>query len=154
MHSYEAFQKAIRGYTVDIARRLRLSTSQINKWQQPHADYTDSGSLNPLDRIELIIEGCLANGVSSDEAMSPIFYLAEKFNLIVFAAPKTGKRLSEIQQELSRVTKEFGDVLSVVGARLMDGEMSKRDAEAIKKEAFELQRALAVFIARVDEFQV
>jgi len=150
MTSYEAFQKAINGNTIEHAKNLGLSTSAVYKWQEPHTDFTDSGAYNPLDRVERIIEKSLALGVVPDKALAPIHYLAERFNLIVIPAPKVSGSLHEIHKELSRVTKEFGDVLSVTGARLSDGDMSARDAEVITKEAYQLQRTVAAFIACID----
>jgi hypothetical protein len=82
MKSHEALQKAINGKTVEHAKRLGKSTVLINKWQEPHTDFTDSGAYNPLDRIEAIVEESIRQGVPLANALAPIYWLNDRFNLI------------------------------------------------------------------------
>lgn len=151
MQTHEAIQAAINGKTVDHARKLGLSLSMLSKWQEPSIDYTDSGAHNPLDRIETIIETSLALCNGPERALAPIHYLAERFNLIIIQAPPPGKELSELHQELAKLTREFGDVLSVSGAAFSDGDVSKKEARRIDKEGHELLRAVMSFLAKVKE---
>lgn len=151
MQSFEAIQASINGKTVDHAKRLGLSLSMVGKWQAPSTDFTDSGAYNPLDRLETIIETSLALGNGPERAFAPVRYLAERFGLIVIQPPPPCMALPELHQELARVIKEFGDVLTVSGASFADGEVSKKEAARIKKEANEVLRAVTAFIAKVEE---
>jgi len=152
MRSHEAIQSAINGKTVEHAQALALSVSAVTKWQEPHLDFTDSGSYNPLDRIESIIEKSLSLGNPPERAYAPIQYLAERFGLIMLALPKTCNGNIEISRELLKTIKEFGELAEAASAALNnDGRISKREAERIEKEAWELIRQTALFIQIVKE---
>lgn len=151
MNSHEAIQSAVNGKTIVHAKKLGVSLSLVSKWQEPSTDFTDSGAYNPLDRIETIIETSRALGNGPKRAFAPIFFLAERFNLIAIYAPTPSRGLPELQCELARLTKEFGDVLTAAGESFADGEVSKKEAARIKKEGHELLRAVSTFMAKVDE---
>lgn len=59
MKSYEAIGRAIGHQATEFAKRLGLSTSMIYKWTEPCNDYSTSGALNPVDRLETVIETAL-----------------------------------------------------------------------------------------------
>lgn len=152
MKSHEAIQRAINGKTVDHAKALGISLSSVTKWQEPHLDFTDSGSYNPLDRIESIIEKSLSLGNPPERAYAPIQYLTERFGLIMLHLPKTCKGNIEISRELLRCIKEFGDLAEAASEALNnDGKISKREAEKIDKEAWELIRQTALFMQAIKE---
>lgn len=151
MLSHEALQAAINGKTVEHAKKLGLAAVTLNKWQAPTLDFSDSGAYNPLDRIETIIETSRALGNPPERYLAPLYYLGAVFGQIIIPAPDAAHNLSELHRELTRLVKEFGDVLSTTGAKTADGNISRRDARAIKKEAYDLQRSLAAFIAKVEE---
>lgn len=143
MKSFEAIQAAIKGRTVEFARKLGLSTSLINKWQEPCTDYTDSGALNPLDRIETIIEESQRQG--NPDALAPVHYLAEKFNLAIIPIPQNNRCLSEISKALLKVIKEFGDLTKEASLTLQDGKITPSEVKAIDREAWELIRQITAF---------
>ena len=152
MKSHEAIQRSVNGKTVDHAKALGISLSSVTKWQEPSTDYTDSGSYNPLDRIESIIEKSLSLGNSPERAYSPIQYLTERFGLIMLHLPKTCKGNVEISRELLKTIKEFGDLAKAASESLNnDGTINKREAEKIDKEAWDLIRQTALFIQTIKE---
>lgn len=151
MQSHEAIQKTINGKSLPHAKRLGVSLSLVSKWQEPSLDFSDSGAYNPLDRIKTIMDGSQADGNGPDRYLAPIHWLAKEYRQIVIPVPDPNKGLSELHQELSRLTEEFGDLLSTSAERLADGDVSARDARAIRQEAYELQTVLSSFLLKVDE---
>lgn len=151
MQSFEAMQKAINGKTIEHAKSLGMSRSMVNKWQESSDSFDDSGAYNPLDRIVTVMNTSRAEGNGHERYLAPLHYLAIKFNQIVIPAPPAHKGFSELYQNLSRLSKEFGDLLSISGEKFSDGEVSPRDARAIRQEAYELQTALSAFIMKVEE---
>lgn len=150
MKSYEALQQAINGKTVETAKALGIATVTVNKWQEPHTDYTDSGSYNPLDRIETIIEKSLATANCQDAAYAPIYYLAERFNLVAIPIPGC-KCLDDLSKELHASIKEFGHLVSVASEAMGDGRVSKREFERIEEEGQDLIRHTMAFIQKAKE---
>jgi hypothetical protein len=149
MRSFEAINKAISGNTVEVAKKLHLSTSLIRKWQEPTADFDDSGAYNPLDRIEEIIDTAKKCKVSEEDALAPIQYLAEKYNLIIIPIPKTTEKPSEIQKELLKTISEFGELAKAASSALLDGKLTRSEIREIEREAWELIRQVAIFTQKI-----
>lgn len=152
MNSYEALAKTINRHTVRIARRLRLSTNMVNKWQEPSTDFTDSGALNPLDRIEEIIDEALK--LNPQDAFTPIYWLAEQFNLIVISAPDSPTGISELTEELLKTINEFSDLTKASSMALSadspgGNKITRDEAEKINQEGQEVIRQVAAFLKTV-----
>jgi hypothetical protein len=147
MKSYEAIQKAISGNTVEHAKRLHRSTALINKWQEPTIDFEDSGSFNPLDRIETIIETSLALGTDTKKALAPIQFLAERFNQILIPVPDTNNvDMETVVKELMKTIEEFGHLSKEAAEALKDNKISPREVKKIEKEVWDLIRQASIFL--------
>lgn len=151
MKSFEALELAVGKKAAEFAKRLRLSTSLIHKWTEPSTDYTDSGALNPLDRVEYIIETSLSLGNSRADALAPMQYLSERFSLILLDMPISAASNVEIQMKLLQTIEEFGDLAQVSSKALMDGKITRREVVEIEKEGWELIRQAAAFMQAVRE---
>lgn len=151
MKSYEAIQKAVDGKTIEHAKALHKSTSLVHKWQEPSADYTDSGSHNPLDRIETIIRTSLSLGNQPDIAFAPIQYLAEQFNLALIPIVHVKYQHSDLRQELLKTVAEFGDLAKAASQAMKDSKLTKREAAYIQKEGWDLIRQAVAFVEKVKE---
>lgn len=149
MKSYEAFQAAIRGKTVEFARKLGLSTPLIHKWQEPSTDFTDSGALNPLDRIETVIEEAQRQG--NPDAFAPVHYLAERFGLVIIGDVNGPLCLNELTKELLHTSKEFGELAAAASKALEDHKLNRNEIKEIKKEGWELIRQTASFLRKIEE---
>lgn len=151
MKSFEALEIAVNKKTAEFAKRLRLSTSLVHKWTEPSTDFTDSGALNPLDRVEHIIETSLALGNLHSDAYAPLQYLTERFGLIILNLPKSDHSPETIQKELLETISDFGELAEESGRALQDGRLNAREALKIEKEAWELIRQTAAFMQIVKE---
>jgi len=150
LKSYDALNRAINRQTVEHARRLHVSTSLVHKWQEPAVDFTDSGAYNPLDRIETIIETALSLGVKPEDALAPIYYLAERFGQIVIPIPKTENTAAAASGELLKTVQEFGELASEASKALQDGKITWQEHDRINREAWELIRQVALFLRIVE----
>lgn len=146
MKSYEAIQRCVNRKTEEHAKRLILTRSTVNKWQEPAEDYSDSGSLNPLDRVERLVETALILGETAEDAYAPLRYLDERFGRICIDAVPSSPVPGAPPAELLRSIKEFGDLAAAASEALADNRISKREAQAVIKEWHELLRASAAFI--------
>lgn len=151
MRSYDALHLAIGGHTFDHAKALRLSMSMVGKWQEPANDFTDSGAYNPLDRIETIVQTALTLGkVSHEEALAPIQYLNERFNIIGIQMPTCPEDINTVQKALLKTAKEFGDLMSTSAQCLEDGSLKRKERERISKEGWELIRQAAIYLKSIE----
>ena len=150
MKSYDALNRAINRQTVEHARRLHVSTSLIHKWQEPSTDFTDSGAFNPLDRIETVIETAIALGMPPEDALAPIYFLAERFGQIVIPIPAIEHNTTAVAGELLKTVQEFGELASEASKALQDGKITWQEHDRINREAWELIRQVAVFLQCVE----
>lgn len=151
MQSHEVIQKSINGKSLAHAKRLGVSLSLVSKWQEPSLDFSDSGAYNPLDRIKTIMDGSKADGNGPERFLAPLHWLAREYRHIAIPLPSPNENLPELHRGLLKMTKEFGDLLSVSGEKFADGDVSRRDALAIRQEAYEMQTVIAAFLAKVEE---
>jgi hypothetical protein len=151
MESFEALSTAINRNTVKHAKALGLATSTVNKWQEPSTDFNDSGSYNPLDRIETIIKTALEMGNPADAATMPVQYLAQRFNLFVTPLPPTNPGLSDIIQQIHKTTREFADLIKVSSDAIEDGRFTPDRRRRIEKEGLHLLTAVSTLIKMIQE---
>lgn len=150
MHSYEAMQDAIQGKTVEHAKALGVSGSLVTKWQEPHTDFTDSGAYNPLDRVSTIVETALRLEVTRTRALSPIYYLNHRFDLLCFPMPDI-KSGTAINDELISTIKEFADLAQATSESIKDGRISHIEAKKIIREGQEAIRSIGTLMQIVKE---
>jgi hypothetical protein len=151
MRSHEAIAAAINRNTPDHAKALHLSTSLVNKWQEPNADFSDSGAHNPLDRIETIIETSLKMGNPVDVALSPVFFLAGRFNFVPLILPPVSPCLADISRQLNHLIKDFGSLIEASADALEDGRITPDERRSLDKHSQHLLSALGVFMNQVTE---
>jgi len=149
MENHEALQVAIAGETREHAKRLGLSMSSVNKWQEPAVDFSDSGSYNPLDRIDTIVNTALDLNIPKEKALMPIYQLNHNHDLICFPMPQGGSH--PVNQALIDTIKEFADTVQAVSKALQDGRIDKIEAKNIIDEANEALRAIGILIHSVKE---
>jgi hypothetical protein len=152
MESYEALANVIQRKTPTHAKALGLSVSAVSKWQEPSVDFSDSGSLNPLDRIETIIRTATSLGMPIETALSPVHYLGEKFNFTILPLPaKEHADLADLSRQLHKVVSEFSHVLQEASDALEDGKISANERRGIEREALHLYIALGSFLSQVQQ---
>jgi hypothetical protein len=151
MKSHEAIQKAIDGKTLEHARALHLSSSLLHKWQEPCSDWSDSGSHNPLDRIETIINTSSSLGSDTTKALAPLFYLAARFRHVAVPLPTSKVCNKVLAQELIKAIEEFSILTRDSSVALEDGLVTKKEFRAIEDDGWKLIQQIAVFIVSCKE---
>jgi hypothetical protein len=149
MQSHESIQQAINRKTKEHAKRLGLTWKTVSKWQEPTENYSDSGALNPLDRIERIVETALILGEKIEDAFAPLHYLDQRFRRICLDVVKTNHRPADRSKELLRVIKNFGKLAEAASAALEDNRLTKKEAHAIINDWQRLIRQGAIFIESI-----
>jgi len=145
VRSDEAFSRCIGRHTVPVAKALHLSVSTVSKWKEPTLDFSESGALNPLDRIETTIRTALSSGQPEADAYAPVEYLAAQFGLMVIPLPKDVPTLNGLVQAAHCSMKEFGEFIASFSEAIEDGKITPPEHRRMDKEGIEvIQRILAV----------
>lgn len=151
MESHEALRRSVGGDAIKVAKKLGRSSSIVHKWCEPSNDFSTSGSLNPLDRTEIIIETSLREGRVPRDAFAPIFYLAARFGgLFLPPVPRTIETC-DYSKQLCRVIKEAGEAFSAAAGALEDDVLSPNERKKILKEIFEAIAELSTFARMIEE---
>lgn len=150
METYRTLQKVIAGNTVEHARALGVSTSLVNKWQEPHTDFTDSGVNNPIDRLETMIDTAIRLGITRRDYLAPVFRLNHKYGLVSFDMPDIGKE-DAVASELIKTIKEFSDMVQATSDALSDNRIDRNERAVIIREGEEALRAIGTLIGVVRE---
>lgn len=150
METYLSLKKCINGDTVGTAKELGLSTITVNKWQEPHTDFTDSGSYNPLDRINTIIHRSVRKKNPPDRAYAPLYCLALEHGFVCITLPRANDH-DMVNIELVKSIKEFADLAGETSEALKDGRISLDDARKIEIEGNEALRAITTLLHVVKE---
>lgn len=116
MKSHDAMKKAIQGDAIEHAKALRLTARSVYRFCEPTDDFTDSGALNPLDRVETIIATSLAMGHPTEDAQAPILYLAQRFNGTYLPGITPHKTFPALTSQVCKTVARFGAMIESVGA--------------------------------------
>lgn len=150
MKSHEAIQEAIAGKTVEHAKALNLATVTLHKWQEPSADFTDSGNLNPLDRIETIMHTAQRLRRSGNP-LAPLHYLAAAVSHAAIPVPRNSGSMQDLIAELLDAVREFGALAEAASAAIVDGDVSRREYEKLDRQAHRACREIMEFLSRAKE---
>lgn len=134
MESHEALDRCIGKHRVPVAKAMCKSTTLISKLMEPSADFSDSGTLNPLDRLETIIKTALHEKQSRDDATAPILYLAQKFGMTVIPLPETNPHLQDIVKQSFKAIHQFGEYISAFSEAVEDGKITPLEFRHIETE--------------------
>ena len=150
MESHEAMRLAVGTDALKVAKRLGRSSSLISKWCEPSTDFTDSGALNPLDRLEMVIEVALNQERKPVEAFAPIYYLAHRFGGLFLPPVQHQVNTLEYSKQLCRVVKEAGEAFSAAAEALEDDILSNNERRKISKELHEALAEMAAFARMIE----
>lgn len=152
MEAFEAMGRCIGRETASVAKALQRSTSLVSKWKEPTTDYGESGALSPLDRLETVIAVSLAQGkVARAESLAPVQYLASRFGMCLIDLPPSLPHMQHLSRQVTRLCKEFGDLLTEIGLALEDGQISPDERRRIEAEGHELMQVVGAVLSLVQE---
>lgn len=156
MKTYEVLKKSIQGDYVEHAKALRLCTSTLHKWTEPTVDFSDSGALNPLDRIETVIATAQTLGHTPESALAPIQYLATRFGGVYIPAIPSHNSLGELSQHVFASLKAFSELMQYVGSATSPAsesgvKISPNERKSIHGAGFEVVQLIAALLAAVEQ---
>lgn len=155
MKSYEAIARVCGGVIQDVAKRLRVSTRRIYQFMEAPTDFDDptaatgSGTINPLDHIDDMIDVAEKADKPVADKFAPIFFLAQGRGVFL-PLPANRCDLREVAVRANRAMKEVGDLFAEFGEGMQDGRISPIEARRIAKEGHEAIAAITEAIAAAE----
>jgi len=128
----------------EAAARLGLSLSMLYKWSEPPGEGAGSGSSNPLDRVDKLVQ------LSGDTR--PVQWLCEKSGGFFIRNPKKPHPHSQfLIPATNEIIQEFADLLEVVANAAADNHITKSEAHAIRSRWEELKSVTEGFVRCCEE---
>jgi len=148
MDSWEAIKKCVGPLSELFAKPLRLCKSSIDRWMRPTDDYTSTGSLNPVDRVEELIHTSLKlqKDYPKLQPFAPLEYLEHQFKRVAIELP-TIDECDEPKELISKTLpalKEAGEFISVLTASIESGDIDRDELKQINKDGWEAIEAILV----------
>ena len=145
MQSYEVLREVFQQCSPkQVAAELGLSLSMIYKWAEPPDPAAGSGSTNPLDRIDALLQ------CTNDRRM--VRWICQRAGGFFILNPKTNKpHPSYLIPATNEIVQEFADLLAVIAAAAADNQITHKEADQIRGRWEQLKTVIESFVACCEE---
>lgn len=156
MKTHEAMKKAIQGDAIEHAKALRLNVRSVYRFCEPTTDFSDSGALNPLDRLETVIATSMAMGHPAEDAQAPLVYLAQRFNGTYLPGLAQHKSFPALTSQVCKTVARFGDMIESVGSSVHEksesgNDISPNELREIHSSGFDVLIAVGELMRLVEQ---
>ena len=141
MQSHELLREVFQQCSPkQVAAELGLSLSMIYKWAEPGDPAAGSGSTNPLDRIDALIQ------CTNDTRIAQ--WLCQRAGGFFIRNPKTThSHPSYLIPATNEIVQEFADLLAVVASAAADNHITGKESEQIRARWEKLKSVTESFVA-------
>jgi hypothetical protein len=144
MHSHELLREVFeKNPPKQVADDLGLSTSMIYKWAEPADKATGSGTTNPLDRIEALLQS------TGDHRL--VQWICQRAGGFFILNPKNAPHPHYLIPATNQIVQEFADLLAVIATAAADNQITPDEAKLIRARWEELKTVTEGFVACCEE---
>ena len=143
MQSHELLREVFQKTSAkQVATDLGLSVSMIYKWSEPE-DGSGSGSVNPLDRIEVLFKS------TGDHRL--VQWICQRAGGYFILNPKNTPHPHFLIPATNQIVQEFADLLAVIATAAADNQITQKEAEQIRARWEELKSVTEGFVECCEE---
>jgi hypothetical protein len=141
MQSHELLREVFQQCSPkQVSANLGLSLSMIYKWAEPAEATAGSGSTNPLDRIDALIQ------CTNDPRL--VQWICQRAGGFFIQNPKTtNPHPSYLIPATNEIVQEFADLLAVMAAAAADNQITQKESQQIRARWEELKSVTETFVA-------
>jgi len=140
MQSYELLREVFdKKAPKQVAADLGLSLSMVYKWAEPPDHASGSGTANPLDRIEALLQS------TGDHRL--VQWICQRAGGFFIKNPKDAPHPHFLIPATNQIVQEFADLLHVVAMAADDNEITRNEAKEIRARWEELKTVTEGFVA-------
>lgn len=144
MESYELLREVFEKATPkQVAADLGLSLSMIYKWAEPPDHAAGSGTGNPLDRVESLLES------TGDQRL--VQWICQRAGGFFILNPKNAPHPHYLIPATNQIVQEFADLLAVIATAAADNQITPEEAKQIRARWEELKSVTEGFVACCEE---
>jgi transposase len=141
MQSHEILREVFQQCSPkQVAAEMGLSLSMIYKWAEPPDPQAGSGSTNPLDRVEALLQ------CTKDKRI--VQWICERAGGFFILNPKIHQpHPAYLIPATNEIVQEFADLLAVIASAAADNQVTEKEAEQIRRRWEELKSVTETFVA-------
>src|SRR5512144_2118521 len=145
MQSHEVLREVFQQCSPKkVSSDLGLSLSMIYKWAEPPEQPAGSGSVNPLDRIDALLQ------CTKDRRL--VQWICQRAGGFFIRNPKThNPHPSFLIPATNEIVQEFADLLAVIATAASDNQITDKEAKQIRARWEELKSVTESFVACCEE---
>ena len=144
MHSYELLRAVFdRTAPKQVAADLNLSLSMVYKWAEPPDSASGSGTNNPLDRIEALLQS------TGDQRL--VQWICQRAGGFFIKNPKDVPYPHFLIPATNQIVQEFADLLAVIATAAADSQITQTESKQIRARWEELKTVTEGFVACCEE---
>ena len=145
MQSHEVLREVFQQCSPkQVAAQLGLSLSMIYKWAEPPDPSAGSGSTNPLDRIDALLQ------CTNDRRL--VQWICQRAGGFFILNPKINKpHPSFLIPATNEIVQEFADLLAVIANAAADNQITQAESKPIRARWEELKSVTEGFVACCEE---
>lgn len=144
MQSYELLREVFENKTPkQVAADLGLSLSMVYKWAEPPNHAAGSGTGNPLDRIEALLQS------TGDHRL--VQWICQRAGGFFILNPKNTPHPHYLIPATNQIVQEFADLLAVIAKATADDKITQPEAKEIRARWEELKTVTEGFVACCEE---
>ena len=145
MQSHELLREVFQKYSPkQVSASLGLSLSMIYKWAEPGDTAAGSGSTNPLDRIDALIQ------CTKDPSL--VQWICQRAGGFFIRNPKTTHpHPSYLIPATNEIVQEFADLLAVVADAAHDNQITQKESQQIRARWEKLKSVTETYVACCEE---
>ena len=144
MHSYELLREVFdKKAPKQVAGDLGLSLSMVYKWAEPPDHAAGSGTGNPLDRIEALLQS------TGDHRL--VQWICQRAGGFFILNPKNTPHPHFLIPATNQIVQEFADLLAVVAKAADDNQVTQAESKQIRARWEELKTVTEGFVVCCEE---
>ena len=144
MQSYELLREVFDQKThKQVAADLGLSLSMVYKWAEPPTNAAGSGTGNPLDRIEALLNS------TGDRRL--VQWICQRAGGFFIQNPKNVPHPHYLIPATNQIVQEFADLLHVIATATADDKINQDESKQIRARWEELKTVTEGFVACCEE---
>jgi hypothetical protein len=144
MQSYELLREVFdQKAPKQVAADLGLSLSMVYKWAEPPDRAAGSGTSNPLDRIEALLQS------TGDHRL--VQWICQRAGGYFIVNPKNAPHPHFLIPATNQIVQEFADLLAVIATAAADNQITHPESKQIRARWEELKTVTEGFVACCEE---
>jgi len=142
----ETLKEALQAWAKAAPMTLKLQADLLGI-----PESTLANALNPnIDNMHYHLRWLIPHTLLLGD-LGALDYLEACVGRVAFPLPEVPECVADLQAELARTIKEFGDVVTTAGQALEDGRILRNEVKRIEREIHELVRQALGFLQSVKD---